>query len=177
MPGIAVALSPLADVVDTNVPLVTKFPDGHPEELVEACERLLEDIIRQERPVATDEDGEILLEYFNQLSHSGQTTLGDAFAKWVHDMRWGWRDSMRPDIEPEGPGIYGALEGDHDDFDPSDRKFVAVAKVAGAPVHQATDSKWLDWAPALERHSVEVLYVHEPSIRAAYLQKFGRPPP
>ena len=165
---------PLADVIDTNVPLVVKFPDGHPEELVAACEELLEDIIEHERIVVTDEHDEIIEEYFRQLDFSGRGTLGDAFAKWVFDRRWTWDAAARPNIEPRGENVYGVLEGDHDDFDPSDRKFVAVAKVSGAPVRQATDTKWLDWAEALRRHGVTVRYVHEASIRNAYRSKFGR---
>jgi hypothetical protein len=167
----------VADVVDTNVPLVVKFPKGHPQELVDACEELLEAIIEHDGPVVTDQADEIVEEYFNQLNRSGQTTLGDAFAKWVFDRRWSWDESMRPDIEPEGGSAYGALGGDHESFDPSDRKFVAVAKRSRAPIRQATDTKWLDWGDALERHEVEVLFVHEDSIRAAYRKKFGRDAP
>lgn len=167
----------MADVVDTNVPLVVKFPDGHPQELVDACEELLEAIMEADRPVVTDEQDEIIEEYFHQLSRSGQSTLGDVFAKWVFDRRWSWDASARPDIEPQGDNVYGVLGGDQADFDPSDRKFVAAAKVSGAPVHQAADTKWLDWGEALDRHGVRVRFVHEPSIRAAYRGKFGREAP
>jgi hypothetical protein len=177
MPVTAVSFSRLADVVDTNVPLVVKFPNGHPQELVDACQELLEDIIEHDRVVVTDAYDEIIEEYFRQLNFSGQDTLGDAFAKWVFDRRWGWDASARPNIDPRGECDYGVLNGDHDDFDPSDRKFVAVAKVSGAPVRQATDTKWLDWGDALRRHGVVVRYVHEPSLRDAYRAKFGREAP
>lgn len=167
----------MADVVDTNVPLVVKFPSGHPSALVDACEVLLEEIIENESPVVTDALGEILDEYFHQLTRSGQPTLGDSFAKWVFDRRWLWDAAARPDIQPRGENDYAVLDGDHHEIDPSDRKFVAVAKVAGAPVHQAADTKWLDWGEVLARHGVEVRLVHEPSIRAAYREKFGRDAP
>lgn len=167
----------MADVVDTNVPLVTKHPGEHPQALVDACEELLEEIMEQGRPVVTDEHDEIIEEYFNKLSRSGRDTLGDVFAKWVYDRRWSWDAAARPDIDPRGENEYGVLEDDHGDFDPSDRKFVAAAKVSGAPVHQAADTKWLDWGEALARHGVRVRYVHEPSIRAAYRAKFGREAP
>jgi hypothetical protein len=168
---------PLADVIDTNVPLVVKYPNDHPQELIDACEQLLEDIIEHNRVVVTDEQEEILEEYFRNLDFSGQGTLGDAFAKWVFDRRWTWDASARPNIDPRGENVYGVLDGDHDDFDPSDCKFIAVAKVSGAPVRQATDTKWLDWGDALRRHGVVVSYVHEGSIRAAYRAKFGCDPP
>jgi hypothetical protein len=158
------------------VPLVVRFPSEHPNALTEACELLLETIIASGDVVATDAAGEIVEEYFNQLSWSGQPTLGDVFAKWVFDVRWSQRESI-VDTKPEGQHRYGVLEGDDADFDPSDRKFVAVAKVARATVHQATDTKWLDWSTALARHGVSVSWVHEASIRAAYQTKFGRAAP
>lgn len=166
-------------VVDTNVPLVVKLSEGHPSELVDACAELLENIIAGRVPVVTDEGGEIVEEYFHQLSRAGQPSLGDAFARYVNDNRYRWDAAMRPDIQPGEPGtnIYGVLDGDHDEIDPSDRKFVAAAKVADVPVIQAADTKWLDWGPVLGRQGVSVEYAHEPSIRAAYREKFGRDAP
>ncbi len=169
----------MSRVIDTNVPLVVKFPDDRPTDLVDACEEILEDIIGNRLPVVTDEAGEIVEEYFHQLSRGGQPTLGDAFARYVHDHRYGWDATMRPDIEPVASleNTYAVLGGDDADIDPSDRKLVAAAKVAGVPVVQATDTKWLDWGPALARHGVRVEYAHEPSIRAAYRAKFLREAP
>ena len=166
----------MADVVDTNVPLVVSAPGDHPPALRDACERLLERIVESGEVVITDLEGEIVEEYFHKLNRSGQPTLGDAFAKWVFETRWTQEASI-VDIQRRGPNDYAVLMHDDAEFDPSDRKFVAVAKVSGAPVHQATDTKWLDWGPALARHSVAVRWLHEPSIRNAYEQKFGRPAP
>lgn len=166
-------------VIDTNVPLVVKRPDGHPSELIEKCEILLEELLERRSAVVTDEDGEIIEEYFHQLSYAGQPTLGDAFAKYVHDNRYQWDESMRPNIEPGNPGAnsYRVLGGDDVEIDPSDRKFVAAAKVASVPISQAADTKWLDWGAVLARHGVVVEFVHEPSIRAAYRAKFGSDAP
>lgn len=164
----------MSRVIDTNVPLVVKFPDGRPDELVDACEEIIEDIIEGNLPVVTDAGGEIVDEYLNQLSLSGQPTLGDVFARYVFDRRYTWDESMRPDIEPTSlENTYAVLEGDDAEIDPSDRKLVAAAKVAGAPIVQAADTKWLDWQAVLDRHGVRVEYAHEPSIRAAYREKFG----
>jgi hypothetical protein len=167
----------LSGVIDTNIPLVVKYPDNHPETLVSGCEELLEEILTSETPVATDLDGEIVEEYFHQLDWSGGPTLGDAFAKWVHDRRFTWDERYRPDIGPLGLNSYTALQNDDEDFDPSDRKFIAVAKLADVAVHQATDTKWLNWGPALQRHGVEVIYVDEQAIRDAYRAKFGHDAP
>ena len=44
-------------------------------------------------------------------------------------------------------------------FDPSDRKFVAVALASGSPVANATDTDWLDYQTALEANGVELHFV------------------
>ena len=166
-------------VIDTNVALVVKFNAGWPRELLDACEELLEEILEARLPVVTDADGEIIEEYLHQLSLSGGPSLGDAFAQYVYDHRYSWDATFRPDIQPHPTeeNRYAVLGGDDAEIDPSDRKFVAAAKMARAPVVQATDTKWLDWGGVLARHGVEVLYVHEASIRDAYRAKFGREAP
>lgn len=169
----------MTKVIDTNVALVTKHPEEHPLELVDACQELLEAILSNRSVVVTDDGGEIVEEYFHQLNHAGQPSLGDAFARYVHDHRFTWDQSARPDIQPDSTteNSYAVLRCDDADIDPSDRKFVATAKVAGVPIHQATDTKWLNWGDVLDRHGVRVIYVHAASIRAAYEAKFGHPAP
>ncbi|MFT3660054.1 MAG: hypothetical protein QM809_01285 [Gordonia sp. (in: high G+C Gram-positive bacteria)] len=169
----------MTKVVDTNVALVVKFPDEHPPALVDACEEFLEEVLTRRLTVVTDEGGEIVEEYFHQLSRSGGPSLGDAFARYVHDHRYGWDPELRPDIVPAAglENIYRVLDGDDAEIDPSDRKFVAAAKVAGVPVVESTDTKWLDWGPVLARHGVVVEWIDERAIRIAYREKFGRKAP
>lgn len=167
-------------VVDTNVLLVARRApdDGWPDALTDACEELLLTIQERGR-VVTDRAEEIVDEYFRELSHSGQPTLADAFAVWVRDMRWSWDADARVDTRPHPDGIaeYGVLpDGGRAIPDPSDRKFVAAAAAAAAPVHQATDVKWMDWRPALARYGVAVRWVDEDHARAGYRDKFGRDP-
>lgn len=169
----------MTQVIDTNVPLVAKFSRDRPRELLDACEEILEEILEGRLTVVTDADGEIVEEYMHQLSLSGQPSLGDAFVKYVHDHRFTWEEAVRPDIQPDSVDehSYAVLGGDDAEIDPSDRKFVAAAKVAGVPVVQGTDTKWLDWGPVLGRHGVQVIYAHESSIRDAYREKFRREAP
>lgn len=167
-------------VIDTNVLLVARrhADDGWPAALIDACEGLLLAIQAGER-VVTDHADEIVEEYFHELSHSGQPTLADAFAVWVRDARWTWGPDARVDTQPRpgAPGAYGVLaDGGRDIPDPSDRKFVAAAAAAAAPVHQATDVKWMDWTSALDRHGVEVRWVDEDYARGSYRAKFGGEP-
>lgn len=166
-------------VVDTNVPLVVKLGDDWPRELLDACEEIIEQILERQVPVVTDAAGEIVEEYLHQLSISGQPSLGDEFVRYVHDRRFTWDAAFRPDIQPHPTEdhSYAVLNGDDAEIDKSDRKFIAAAKVAGVPVVQATDTKWLDWGAVLGRHGVQVVYAHEESIRALYKAKFGQDAP
>lgn len=61
------------------------------------------------------------------------------------------------------------------DFDPSDRKFVAVASAhpQHPPILEAADSKWLDWAPALNDYGVRVDFLCEADIKHFHRSKFG----
>ncbi|MCT1545380.1 MULTISPECIES: hypothetical protein [Kocuria] len=171
-------LNPGTRVIDTNVPLVVKFRADSPGELVDACEDIIMKIMTEELPVVTDLAGEIIEEYFHKMSHA-ENSLADLFAKYVHDFRWQWGEKYMPDIEPDGvaENSYGVLGGDDVQIDPSDRKFVAVAKVSGASIVQARDTKWLDWKEILTRHNVKVEYAHEQSLRTMYKEKFGREAP
>lgn len=165
-------------VVDTNVPLVIKFPEENQEELIRACEDIIIKILEGRHPVVTDFEGEIIAEYFHQMERGGPS-LADEFAKYVHDFRWSWDSKYNPQIEPDptSENMYLVLAGDDNKIDPSDRKFVATAKVSQVPIIQARDTKWLDWTEVLSRHGVKVEYAHEDSLRAMYRAKFGRDAP
>lgn len=60
-------------------------------------------------------------------------------------------------------------------FDAPDRKFVAVsaAHPDRPPIAQAADSKWLDWAPALQRHGIQVEFLCLVDIQRFHDKKFG----
>lgn len=150
-------------VVDTNVILVA---NGQHEAVspccVAACAGVLREITTAGR-IALDDAFEILLEYQRKSQPRKGKRPGDAFVKWVlrnrtnrtrcdevaipADARRGYRHF------PEEPRLEA--------FDPSDRKFVAVS--AAHPdrpeILQATDSKWGDWAPALEDHGIRVRFL------------------
>ena len=61
-------------------------------------------------------------------------------------------------------------------FDPSDRKFVAVANAHPnkPPILQAADSKWLDWEAPLAAHGLRVDFLCPDDIKRIHAKKFGR---
>jgi hypothetical protein len=125
-----------------------------------------------------DDRGLILAEYRRHLSAKGQPGPGDAFLRWVLTHEWGGQRVTRVRLTPK--------ENDDSDFDelspprkvtydPSDRKFLAVAAAHGEhpPVLQSTDSKWWGWQESLAADGVRIHFLC-PEIETKYKEKRHR---
>lgn len=168
-------------LVDTNVPINANLatnpdPDSNvPDECVLACVEAIEHVTKK-RGLVIDAGDEIFDEYRQNLSMHGQPGIGDRFMKWVHDNWWGLPDIDRVTITRNGES-YDEFP-DHDDlndFDNSDRKFIAVANAhpAKPPVLQATDSKWWGWKDALNEVGITVQFLCPDYVASKYQEGFG----
>ena len=156
-------------IVDTNVPLKANDaldPDSIPDELmgcVFACIEAVEHIINTPHCLVLDAGNEIYDEYAHKLSRSGQPGVGDMFMKWVHDNRWTLADANRVIINKKDGNSYVEFPdyGDLIKFDPSDRKFIAVAKKhpRHPPILQAADRKWWLFRDELRKAGVVVRFL------------------
>jgi hypothetical protein len=162
-------------VVDTNVVLVANglHADVSPE-CVKTCALTLQILMRSGR-LALDDGFRILLEYQNKTQPKKGNGPGDAFIKWALQNRC---NAKRVDqvtlVEHEQRGF----ESFPDDaalanFDAADRKFVAVSGAhPDTPfIAQATDSKWLGWAPTLKRHGIDVAFLCPADIQRFHAKK------
>jgi hypothetical protein len=144
-------------VIDTNVLLVANLQHADVSEAcVETCIRRLQAV--QKRGVVVIDGGyRILGEYQQKTTLNPPKGVGDVFLKWL--LREAGNPARveqvvlsehTPDCFAEFPDL--ALEPQ---FDPPDRKFVAVAHAhpGKPPIWQAADSKWLDWCSALQAHA------------------------
>jgi hypothetical protein len=166
-------------VVDTNVPIAASGRSEQASvECVAACREAILGIMNDERRLALDDDGLIITEYKQNLSASGQPGLGDAFLVWVLTNS---ANPERCDLVPltEAAGAEGGFEQFPDaegleEFDQSDRKFVAVANAhAGKPpIFEALDSKWWGWKDALAAAGITVVFLCREEVEAAYERKF-----
>ena len=147
-------------VIDTNVLLVAdnQHPDIDPECVTTCIHRLRE--IEKGGRVVVDDQYRILGEYENKLSYRGCKGVGAVFLKNL------LRNQIKRLAVPLEEGTERGFRNFPPDkelsnFDPSDRKFVAVALACRGkpPILQATDSKWPDWEPALRRHGVTVEFL------------------
>ncbi len=168
-------------VVDTNVPLTANravTPDEIPDDLVHCVIASLASLrqIMAKRNIVIDDHDAICSEYRHKLNMKGQPGVGDRFVKWIHDHAWELPAQNRVHITPTPDGTsyleFPAHPGLRN-FDPSDRKFIAVANAlpTKAGILQATDSKWWGWKDALAACNIEVCFMDEEYCRNTYHRK------
>lgn len=157
-------------VVDTNVILVAnRQHDDISETCRASCAERLYDIM-QGGCVVIDDGYRILSEYQNKTDSRTGKRGGDAFLKWL------LRNNTNPRRCEQVPLVEHAERGFEsfpDDerianFDPSDRKFVAVAAAHRdkPPILQAADSKWIAWNDGLAAHGLRVEFLCPTDVAA-----------
>lgn len=151
-------------IVDTNVAVVANQRDTHATtNCIRACVNRL-DLIRKEQIAVFDDKGLILREYRRQLRSEGQPGVGDQFYLWVLSNLANPQRCEFVSITPRYPG--------HDDsdlvefpnlselekFDPSDKKFVAVALThpEHPPILNAVDTDWQVFREPLQQLGVTI---------------------
>ena len=157
-------------VVDTNVAVVAngQSPQASPN-CVAICINRLEGIIRGEEKLVLDNRWIIISEYRDNLRSSGEPGAGDRFLLWLLRNK-----DTQCDLVPITPvdGSENEFEEFPDDpalkdFDPDDRKFIAVACAhpEKPPILQAVDSQWWDFRDALRENGVTVAFICEDDIQ------------
>ena len=145
-----------AFVIDTNVAVAANGRATHADRQCQlACVEKLASLVARD-VVAIDDQRAILDEYRINLRSSGMPGTGDMFYKHVLNHQY-QNDRVRTfAVTPIDDDARGFEELPENSFDPSDRKFLAVAVVARAVVLNATDSDWHDHQPLMDRLGVEV---------------------
>ena len=128
-------------VVDTNVAIAANGRDTHADMRCQlACINKLEYLV-DKGIVVLDDSGLILDEYRNHLCHSGMPSMGDAFFKYVFNSQYTEERVQRIRVMQIEDDRRGFEELPVNEFDRSDRKFLAVAVAGNAVVLNATDSE------------------------------------
>ena len=147
-------------VVDTNVPMTA---NGHANQAsmtcVKECVSRL-DALQHSGQIILDTDWQVLREYQANLNSIGQPGAGDRFLRWVLQ---NFKNSshcalytIHPDPERQNNWREFPIDPELARFDPSDRKFAALAAVSGAPVWNAVDLDWWDFREAFQRHGIQI---------------------
>ncbi|TGE25076.1 hypothetical protein E5K00_07720 [Hymenobacter aquaticus] len=150
-------------ILDTNVLLTADGKSDAGIGCIRAAKARLEEV-RQHGGLVLDAGFLILKEYGNKLSPVGPNTPGNAFLKWL------WQNKANPAfvdaqtaLETAADGSFTAFPPDPDlaAFDPSDRKFVALALThpERPVIVNATDTDWHKDHLALARHGVRLEFL------------------
>ncbi len=144
-------------VVDSNV--LINANGGEQAEGDEQCRKNCDHALRelsQRAVVAVDERRRILKEYEEAWRRfPGPTGSGFQFYKHISSYLWDERRVRQIAITEAGDDR-GFGELPVNDFDRSDRKFLAVAREAGAEVLNSTDSDWREHGDLMDFLGVKV---------------------
>lgn len=172
--------SPVRCVVDTNVATTANGSNpAVPVSCVAASAKALQSVMHRGH-VFIDDGGRIVREYRTNLNAKGEPGPGDLFLKWLLTHEWGAQRVTRVSITPRpGDGEdYAELPAPPPGvvYDPSDRKFLAVAAAHDEkpPILQAFDSKWWGWRDALGAAGVIIHFVCPQAISSKYEEKMGK---
>ena len=170
-----------AIVIDTNVILVAKgiSPQAW-SSCVNACQERLDGVIEGPEKIVIDDNRAILGEYIDYLEDDDSTTearINGHFLEWFIRNYTNPEECVQVTITPTQDG-HGFEEFPNDselsDFDPDDRKFIAVAVAyenvyqQKAPILQAVDSQWYGFREAFIQNGLIVEFVCEENIRYLY---------
>lgn len=168
---------PLCCVIDTNVPATANGAnDGASVSCAAASARALQAVMERGH-VFVDAGGRIVDEYRANLDPRGEPGPGDVFLKWLLTHEWGGRRVTRVAITARVGSDEDfeelRLPKGHPGFDPSDRKFLAVAAAhpRRPPILQSMDSKWWGWREALRSVGVTIHFLCPAEIEAKFHEK------
>lgn len=134
-------LSDLKHVIDCNVAIVANGKSEHASIDCElACIELLEKC--KTISICIDNQDLIMKEYRKHLRHAGSPGVGDMFFKYLHDNQYSQERIFRVNITPISDDNRSFEELPVNQFDPSDRKYLATAVAGKADIYNATDSDW-----------------------------------
>ena len=165
-------------VVDTNVLLVAAglAAQSGPTCRVECGQQLRS--LMTSGMLCLDGEFEILGEYCRYFGRlKGEQGPAHLFLKWAMTNQHNPKRVARVSIQRKPYDSYdfhGLPDGNP--FDPSDRKFIAVAVTHARrpPVLQAADSKWLGWKEMLSDIGVQVHYLCKRELAATFERKRRR---
>tara|TARA_B110000211_G_scaffold181277_1_gene205176 strand:+ start:4661 stop:5149 length:489 start_codon:yes stop_codon:yes gene_type:complete len=142
-------------VIDSNVAIVA---NGHSSQASIDCELACVELLErcEHLSICLDQTSLIMDEYAKHLSYAGNPGVGDMFFKYLHDNQYAEKNIALVTINQVADDQRGFAELPKNNFDPSDRKFLATAVSAGAHVVNATDSDWAEQQELMNQLNITV---------------------
>ena len=164
-------------ILDTNVPTEAAMaPDlcQRSKLVIQGkCMEYIYGLIKGKTKLVLDADYEIIGEYRRNIDKS--SNMGILFLKWL-DQYLGtisMDDLLKLEKNAEGEYIFFPLDENTKDFDPSDRKFIALANLhpQKPPVVEGTDGKWWGYVSAFKKYGIRIHFLDEEYAQMIYTKK------
>jgi len=151
-----------AFVVDVNVPIVANGRETHADlDCQNASVNALLEIV-QSGMLVLDDQMQILDQYREYLSPSGQPGVGDAFMQWVWENQAVIERCEQVSLTVSANGFVEFPDDPTlNQFDFADRIYVAVAKASKnkPEVLNAVDSDWWEHRDALAQNGIRISFL------------------
>ena len=164
-----------AVIVDTNVIVIANDADDKRKDCRVHCQNRIKQIRDQRETVIVDDDWQILGEYKDNTRPNTRKGVGDLFVKRLLQNLGNPEICKMVSITPLAGNGTDFEEFPTDtaliNFDPDDRKFIAVALVHKRDTEQtptillAIDRGWLQFIDALASHEVSVDLICEEDMQ------------
>ena len=170
-------------IVDTNVIVIANDTDDKRADCRDRCQDRLQQIWYQRETVVVDDGWRIFGEYEDNANPNSRKGIGDLFVKrLLQNLRNPEICKMVHITPTQDRRAFEEFPNDTtlSDFDPDDRKFIAVAIAyenayqQKAALLQAVDSQWYGLRDALAKNGVEVEFICEAYIRDLYERRAKR---
>lgn len=167
-------------VIDTNILLIAN--QQHDDVSPECVQRCIEQLLQVQRngKVVIDDGYHLLQEYSHKTSLHPPKGVGDVFLKWLLRNIGNAALVETVSIHETAPDEFAEFPVPELQavFDPSDRKFVAVAAThpAKPPIWQGADCKWLHWWPQLAAAGTSVEFLCPDDACRYFRSKFPDEP-
>jgi hypothetical protein len=149
-------------IVDTNVAVVANHQNNNvADACMDACVVFLTEVRRNSTVVVIDDGDEVRKEYTRAIQDSKPLQLGALFLVHVIRNQYNPHFVQRVNLEKndEGEFVDFPATGELAQFDPSDRKFAALARNQNLPVTNATDSDWARFQHLLVANGITVNFL------------------
>lgn len=163
-------------VIDTNVILAAN--GSHADLSIECVQRCVERLLETQKKgtIVLDDQFRIIKEYLKRTNMKAGKGVGDVFLKWLLQNTANEKYCVQVSLTELSKNEFQEfpIPTRQSEFDPADRKFVAVSNCHPKKPNllQASDCKWLDWHSDLKACGITVDFLCPDDICRFYRQKF-----
>ena len=164
-------------ILDTNVPTMAAIAPNKCSsdklEIQKKCIDYIYNLTKGKTKLVLDMGYEIFNEYINNVEKN--TNIGDIFLKWLYSYiaKIDMSNFLMLEKDDNKEFVSFPINEDTKNFDPSDRKFVALANIhpEKPPIIEGTDAKWWGYKEAFLKYGIKIHFLDEEYAQRMYQKK------